>query len=142
MPDTGRDTYKREKAETFAKKWSNGTGKYCFTVNLDIIAQMLEEPGITITFNGFRYNEKNNISPSAYMRIRGPTVKRFSIQKYPTVNSTNELIKGILAENEVSMTGKKEALIEKLVKLATDRYKALSPVLDCFFTNNTYIKIP
>ena len=142
MPDTDADARKRDKAEAFARRWSNGTGKYCFTVSLDTIEQMLEEPDITITFDGFRYDDKNASRNEASLCIRGPTIGRFSVQRYPIESSTNEFIKEILTDYGVSMTGRKEALIEKLVKLATERYNALAPVLDRFFSDHTYIKVP
>ncbi len=142
MPDPEADPVKRRKAESFARRWSGGTGAWCFSATFDTIGKMLEEPKIKLTFDGFRYGEKSPSPPAACMSVRGPALKRFAVQCYPTEDSTNELVKDILGGHEISMTGRKEQLLEKLVALATQRYKALESNLDRFFTGHTFLKIP
>ena len=141
MPDPGADPVKRRKAENLARRWSGGTGAWCFSTSLDTIEKILGEPNIKLTFYGFSYGDKNAYRPSASMQVQGPPVGRFAVQRYPTVDSTNELVKGILTGHEISMTGRKEQLIGKLVTLAAERYKALEPILDRFFTGHSYLKI-
>lgn len=142
MPDPGANPVKRRKAESFARRWSGGTGAWCFNATLDAIGQMLEEPNVKLTFDGFRYGEKTPFPPSACMSLRGPAIKRFAVQKYPTEDSTNELVKEILGGHEISMSGRKEQLLGKLVTLVTERYKALESSLDRFFIGHSYLKIP
>lgn len=142
MPDPGQFADKRRKAEAFANRWGDGSTQFCFTVPIETIERMLNDPDITLTFEGYAYDDPATCRSPAYMSIRGPTISRFAVQRYPTVDTTNDIIKEILTENGVSMTGRKNHLLEKVVLLATSRYSALRSVFDTYFSRYRFIKIP
>ena len=95
-----------------------------------------------LTFEGYVYDDPATCRSPAYMSIRGPTINRFTVQRYPTVDTTNDIIKEILAAHGVRITGRKDQLINKLTTLATERYNALEPILDKHFTAQHYLKTP
>jgi len=140
MPDAGDDKRKRRMALEFAQRWSV-TGTFCFTVSLDIIAEMIETPGLQISFKGIRYKGSNDCQIPE-IKVNGSRVERYAVGRYPTFQSTNEKIKGILQAYGVSMTGKKEALIEKIAKLSVFLYSEFNDTLNEYFTTRKYIKIP
>lgn len=142
MPDPDRFADKRKKAEAFAKTWGDGSSQYCFTVPIETVERMLDDPDIMLTFEGYAYDDPATCRSPAYMSIRGPTINRFTVQRYPTVDTTNDIIKEILAAHGVSMTGRKDQLIDKLTTLATERYNALEPILDKHFAAQHYLKTP
>lgn len=142
MPDPDRFVDKRAKAEAFAKEWGDGSSQYCFTVAIETIERMLNDPNIKLTFEGYAYDDPATCRSPAYMSIRGPAIGRFAVQRYPTVETTNDTIKEILAEHGISMTGRKDHLIEKLGLLATSRYRALRSVFNTYFSRFRFIKIP
>jgi len=141
MPDIGKDGRKRRMAMEFAEKWSKNSDKYCFTVSLDTIAEMIEKPGIRISFEGIRYKGSNDCHIPD-IKANGQRVERYAVGRYPTMKNTNEEIKEILQAHGVSMTGKKEELLEKLAKLSVFLYSELNDTLNNYFKNREYIKIP
>jgi len=141
MPDIDNDERKRRMAREFAENWSNNTGKLCFTVSLDTIVDMIEKTDIRISFEGIRYTGSNDCH-IPYIKANGPILERYVVGKHPTFKSTNEEIKEILQKHGVSMTGKKEKLIDKLAKRSVFLYSELNDTLNNYFIPRKFVKIP
>ena len=131
----------RTKAKKISQKHQNTSGKYCFTTNIEKLQQIITDESFRITFPGLDYTnpqKKPNIPNS---KISKNEIKRYTIGKYITLRATGDTIKSILKSHEVSMTGTKEKLLEKLAKLAAKLYQEHKPEMDQYFKHNRFIKI-
>jgi len=73
--------------------------------------------------------------------VHGSQVQTFRIGGYPRQNATGELLKDILHQYDVPMTGNKEQLIQKLAALAAKKYLDRAPEMDRFFEKHRYIRM-
>lgn len=141
MPDIDDCDEQRLIAKKFARRWGNNSSKICFHVTLDKLAEMIKRSDISISFDGTRYKDEDCTDVSS-IRLNGVQVERYSVGRYLTSEDTNEAIKDLLRNHNVSMTGKKTELIKKMAGLVARLYNAYNASLDRHFQKQKYIKIP
>ena len=94
---------------------------------------MLEQEEYKISFPTLDYmNPRQPATSSA--QIADSKVPRFSVGKFITGKANGDSIKAILREHGVSMTGRKEELVEKLASLSARVYEKKEPELETYFS--------
>jgi len=141
MPDIDVCDEQRLIAKKFAKRWGNNSSRICFHVTLDKLAEMIKMSDISISFEGTRYKDEDCTDISS-IRLNGAQVERYSVGRYLTSEDTNEAIKDLLRNHNISMTGKKTDLVIKMAGLAARLYNAYNASLGGHFQKQKYIKIP
>jgi len=68
-------------------------------------------------------------------------ITAYGIPPFPGSKSTADVLKDILREYGVSMTGNKDALLRKLAQLASERYDNRRDELDGYFGENRFVRI-
>ena len=128
----------REQARQIAERWRHDKGRYCFTVNIETAERMIEKGNFQIGFPNLNYlaPKEAGTANAAFTEHR---VHTYSIGGYIRANASGEMIKEILKNHDVAMTGRKEELLEKLAKLAAKVYQEKKPELDDYFNQNHYI---
>lgn len=140
VPELNREQAKREVAKSVAAKWRIDAGRYCFTTDIPRLSEMLEQEGYKISFPTLDYmNPRGPARSSAQMAQS--KVPRFSVGKFLTGNANGDSIKAVLREHCVSMTGRKEELLEKLAALSTRVYEEKEPELDAYFWNHRFVRV-
>jgi len=128
----------REQARQIAERWRNDKGRYCFTVNIETAERMIEKGNFQIGFPNLNYlaPKEAGTANAAFTEHR---VHTYAIGGFIRANASGEMIKEMLKNHEVAMTGRKEELLEKLAKLAAKVYLEKEPELDDYFNHNHYI---
>lgn len=139
-PDLGNSLAKRPAAEEFAARWRTDDGRFVFRSTVDKLTEMLERGEGSPSFPSLNYAAKQS-APSATVEVEPSRVRAFHIGKYLTSKCSGEILREVLREYGVSMTGNKEALTAKLAALTADTYAKKLPELDYFFTENRYLRI-
>jgi len=131
----------RDQATQIAQAWRLHNGRYCFTVDVKTAERMLDQGAFRVSFPRLTYPlpEEGEFS-SAGLQIQA--IERFGIGRFVGTNSSGNVIKDILGRHNVSMTGRKEDLIEKLASLASSVYQDRLDELDSYFCQNLFIKMP
>jgi len=124
-PDIGRSALKRARAEAFAKQWREDNGRLCFTANIHRLAEMLDQ----------------RVAGRATAELAFGEIAAYGIPPFPGSKSTADVLKDILREYDVSMTGNKDALLRKLAQLASERYEKRRGELDAYFGENRFVRI-
>ncbi len=130
----------RETAQKIAQKWAGSEGKYCFTISIRLAEEMIESGSCQILFPGLNYIRESEVYAS-YAQIVEGYIPRFTIGGFVKAGAAGETIKDILRRHGVSMTGRKEELLEKLATLAASLYRQKSKELDGYFKGNRFIKV-
>lgn len=139
-PEVDRDQSKRELTRSIAERWRTDQGRYCFTTDIPRLSEMLEQEGYKISFPSLDYmNPKEPATSSAQMAQS--KVPRFSVGKFLTGNANGDSIKAVLRDHGVSMTGRKDELLEKLAALSTRVYEEKEPELDAYFGNHRFVRV-
>jgi len=131
----------RTRAKKIAQRHQNTGGKYCFTTNIEKLQQIITDESFRISFPGLDYTNPKKQPNIPNSKISKNEIKRYTIGKYITLIATGDTIKSILKSHDVSMTGTKEKLLEKLAKLAAKLYQEYKPEMDNYFRNNRFVKI-
>ena len=139
-PELGESSAKRQRAQEFAAKWGTDNGRLCFTTSIGRIEEMVEQNVVDPSFPSINYGGAET-SPTAGVVVEPGRVQAFHIGRYPRTGLTGELLKDILYNYKVSMTGNKEQLIQKLAALAGRKYRERLPELDEFFAQNRFIRM-
>jgi len=139
-PDLGESREKRPQAEAFAKRWRTDKGRLCFSTSTEKLVEMVERGIVEHSFPTLNY-EAEDKGPIAHVTVHGSQVQTFRIGGYPRQNATGELLKDILHQYDVPMTGNKEQLIQKLAALAAKKYLDRAPEMDRFFEKHRYIRM-
>ena len=139
-PELDAEPRRREKANAFALKWRKGSGRFCFDTDMDGLTRMLEDDSCSIMFPNLVYPGpiQGTMSGVGLTEFRIPC---FSIGKFLDTESTAESIRGALHVHGVSMTGRKEQLIEKLAGLSVKLYREWLPEMNAFFRGNGFIRM-
>ncbi len=140
-PVLTNDSEIRTKAKLIAEKWRQNQGRYCFTIDIQQLTEMLENDQFRINFPRLDYKQKREPAQST-AAIQNNEIPKYSIGGYPTFRCSGDTIKGILRNHNVSMTGTKDQLLEKLAKLSVKLYQKHKPEISRYFINNHFIKIP
>ena len=139
-PEIGKSESKRRKAREFAQKWRMDEGRLCFSTNLDRLSQMLEQRVVTPSFPTLNYTSDYR-GPVATAEVMENRVSAFFIGGFYDRKSNGDVLKDILREYGVSMTGNKEALVRKLAELAAREYAERRPEMDAFFSEHRFVRI-
>ena len=140
-PDIGDTIAKRKVAQKFASKWRTDDGRLRFMTNTERLIEMVEGKVVEPTFPSLNYNSEQH-PPEAYAVVDASHVKAFHIGRYPKERgSTSEQLKDILHQYEVSMSGNKEQLVQKLASLAAKKYQERLPEMDRFFSRHRFIRM-
>jgi hypothetical protein len=102
---------------------------------------MLEQRNCQISFPTLDYIHQKE-GYISYANISVSKVKLYSIEGYMTHCASCDTIKDALRKYDVSMTGRKEDLVEKFANLCVNVYEQKEPEIDNYFTNNRFVRVP
>jgi hypothetical protein len=140
QPELDADIVKRNKALELASKWRTDKGRYCFSTDISSLSKMVEQDDCSILFSTLDYlDEKTGYI--SYSEIQHSEIRLFAVENHIDCISSNNVIKNVLQNYGVSMTGRKEELLDKLVNLAVEMYQKLKAELDRYFINHKFIRI-
>ena len=140
IPNLERDLDERKKALAIASRWRTDTGRYCFNTDIARLGQMVEEQKCEVTFPSLDYMRAPDVVESRCEFI--PTkIQRYRVGDYLTWSASTGCIKAILRTHKVSMTGRKEELLDKLADLCVKVYRRHQTELDSFFSKNRFIRV-
>ncbi|HQH53507.1 MAG TPA: hypothetical protein PKY01_13855 [Candidatus Hydrogenedentes bacterium] len=139
-PEIGKSDAKRSKARDFAEQWRMDDGRLCFSTSLDRLSQMVEQRTVTPSFPTLNYTCDYQ-GPVATAEVTENRVSAFFIGGFYNAKSNGEVLKEILREYGVSMTGNKDALLRKLAELAARKYAEWEPKMDAFFSEHRFVRI-
>jgi len=140
VPELNREQAKRELAKLVAAQWRTDGGRYCFTTDVPRFSEMLDKEGYKISFAALDYMKPREPAISS-AEMAQSKVMRFSVGKFLTGNANGDSIKAILREHGVSMTGRKEELVDKLAGLAARLYEENEPELDVYFSKHSFVRV-
>lgn len=101
---------------------------------------MIEDEQYSVLFPSLDYlhprDGHSSCAQVAYLRV-----PIYAPGKYLTDIGSNEMIKDVLREHKVSMSGRKEQLVEKLAKLSVKVYEKYKAELDVYFRQHRFIRV-
>jgi hypothetical protein len=137
----------RTLAASIAKKYGGNTGKYCFTLSIDDYEKLIDGHELSISFSSVPFRgdpEKEALvrSSSSIKNSSVPTYSVFSSRRFSwRYNAvSNKSIQTVLSHYGISMTGRKEELVDKLANLCAKMYNEKKDEMDKYFTANKFIK--
>jgi hypothetical protein len=139
-PDIGETRAKRKHAETFAERWRTDDGRLCFTATTEKLVEMVESDAVQPSFPTLNYNSTIP-GPTAGGMVDSSLVTVFHIGRHIHAGVSGDQLKDLLHQYEVSMTGNKDQLIQKLATLAAAKYRERLPEMDRFFSGNRFIRL-
>jgi len=101
---------------------------------------MVEQHGFVISFPSLNYTNPQE-GATSHAKLTESRVPRYSVGKHLTTRNTAQAIKSVLGAHGVSMTGRKEQLLDKLAQLSAKVYEEHEPELDDFFTKRRFIRV-
>jgi len=139
-PDIGDAHAKRKHDQEFAAKWRTDEGRLCFTTTTERLVEMVDRQIVEPSFPSLNYNSAEH-APTAGAVVDSSHVKAFHIGRYAQAGTTGDQLKDILHQYEVSMTGNKEQLLQKLAALAASKYRERLPEMERFFSKNRFVRM-
>ena len=136
LTGTGRD---REGARQIAARWGDGRARYCFSMGLDPLCELVEAHGAQIDFASLSYTG-NSAPPSPQARVSDTCVTPFTPGAPLTVDDTAETLRDVLAAYGARRSGNKARLAHNLAGLCAQVYRQHEPALDRFFTKQRFIR--
>ncbi len=131
---------KRDMAQKIASRWRDDNGRYCFSAHISRVSEMIEQEGFGISFPTLHYeNPRGQAISSA--SLAESAVQLFCAGFYLTCWASNDEIRAVLRNHGLSMTGRKEELLEKLASLAARIYEEKEHELDGYFSTNRFIRV-
>jgi len=140
VPELEQTTSKRVAAKEIAGRWRTDNGRYCFTTDISRLAEMVEKGGFEISFPSLDYMDSTEPSTSS-AEVAVSKVERFSVGRFLTTNAPGNRLKAVLREHGISMTGRKEQLLEKLAQLSVKLYQENERELDAFFGSHRFLRV-
>ncbi|MFH1373237.1 MAG: hypothetical protein ABII79_05535 [bacterium] len=140
IPNLNHDPAVRYAAQSLADKWRINQGRYCFTTNMTKLCRMLQTGLFCIGFPGVNYTHKQEPGASS-ATVYKARIESYAIGGYLNSRDTGDRIKTVLRNHNVSMTGTKDKLLEKLAKLATTQYEKHEAEMTQHFKCNRFIKV-
>jgi len=138
VPELSKEIDKRQLAKTIATQWRIDNGRYCFTTDIEHLSQMITQENYEITFPNLEYMHPQKSSNSE-AQIQETRVNINVVGSIITVDHSVESIKRVLQNHGISMTGRKEELLEKLAQLSTKLYEESEPELNQYFKKHKFI---
>jgi hypothetical protein len=139
-PDLGNSLGKRQAAAEFARRWRIDSGALVFQTTLDRLAEIIERGEGSPSFPSLNYASKG-YTPVALVEVKASRVQAFYIGGFLTSRCNGDILRDVLREYGVSMTGNKDDLVGKLAKLAAEQYGQALPKLNRFFVKRQFIRI-
>jgi hypothetical protein len=139
IPELNGRAAKRDMAKDVAASWGGSGERYCFSVDVQNLEEMLQRPGCRAIFPSLNYSKPSGRRLSR-ARIAKSRSRRFAVEGYLTDAAPGNAIKQVLRNHGVSMTGRKDQLAEKLAKLSAKVYIQRKPELDLFFRERRFIR--
>jgi hypothetical protein len=139
-PDIADAKAKRVHIQEFAAQWRTDEGRLCFTTTTERLVEMVERKAVEPSFPSLNYNSAEQ-GPTAGAVVDSSHVKAFHIGGYARAGTTGDQLKDILRQYEVSMTGNKEQLLQKLATLAATKYRERLPEMDRFFARHRFVRM-
>jgi hypothetical protein len=133
-PDLGSGNAARVSARAFAERWRTDHGRLVFRTSIERIGAMVAGNEAIPSFPRLQYTHK--VSGHATAELAAGRVDAFHIGGYPTDKLNGAQIREILRAYGVSMTGTKDALVDKLATLTARTYAEKEPFLDAYFRSN------
>ncbi len=131
---------KRAMAQQIASRWRDDNGRYCFSAHISKLNEMVEQEGFGISFPTLHYEKPREQKISSATVVES-TVQLFCAGFYLTCWASNHEIRAVLRNHGVSMTGRKEELLDKLAHLAARIYEEKEHELDEYFSTNRFIRV-
>ena len=139
-PDIGDAKAKRVHVQEFAAQWRTDDGRLCFTTTTEKLVEMVERQIVEPSFPSLNYNSAVE-GPTACAVVDSSYIKAFHVGRYARAGTTGEQLKDILHQYEVSMTGNKDQLLQKLAALAASKYRERLPEMDRFFSRHRFVRM-
>lgn len=140
IPELNEDNEKRAVAKAYAEKWREDQGRYCFITSIEKLSRMIKASKTFIDFPSLNY--QSEVTPvSSFAKIKETQIPCFAVGSFITVSSPIKDIKKVLRKYGISMTGRKDQLLQKLAKLAIKLYIQKEPEMSAYFTHHRFIKV-
>lgn len=139
-PNVGASRDAREDAQEFASRWRRDMGTLCFSVRTQDVVDMVDSESASASFPRLRYT-LGQYSPTVVGQVAKAKVPLYVLGTIPNQSWSRERLKSILREYGVPITGVKMVLVERLAKLADSEYCAQRLILDCFFSENRFVRV-
>ena len=140
MPDIEGKEERRPLARQIASKWGEGSGRYCFSVGIGYLDQMLGTGDFGILFPSLTY--RNDMSKHSSIRLKGEEIPKYSIGKHVSSRSTGNEIREVFRAFDISQAGRKEDLLKRLIRHVAEVYNLKRFELDEYFSKRRFIYIP
>jgi len=140
VPVLTRNERARFLAKQVAAQWRTDNGIFCFTTDIPQLTAMVEQHGYKIRFPSLNYTNPQD-GPTSDAKVAESELPRYSVAGYLTTRNTGDSIKAALREHSVSMTGRKELLVEKLADLSAEVYEEHESEMDRYFSTHRFIRV-
>jgi hypothetical protein len=138
LPEKGGE---REAAKAIARDWRVGNGKFRFFTPIEKVEEMLQDERCEISFPSINYLRSVLPVPPQGV-ITEEHIPSFGTGKVLTQSLPNRSLRHVLRRRGMSMTGRKNELLEKVAVVLCDRYNEMLPSLDEHFRKQKYLRIP
>ena len=139
IPDLSDGSGERALARQTADRWSDGRQRYCFSLGLDDLCDMVEGREADIAFPSLNYVEPVP-SPTSQARVCEVRVAQYQVTAPVSIHDTAERIRLLLGDHGVSRQGNKAALVQKLAALSARIYGEREGKLDGYFRDHRFIR--
>jgi len=140
LPDLKGSFHARKIAQIVAFERAMDDGRYCFTIDIPSLADLIEGRDVGIRFPKLNYGGESHGGVSTAM-VSKSRVDRFSLGAFAKANDSGGYIKSILRSHAISMTGNKEKLVGKLAKLSAELYQEHESEMGAYFRANRFVRI-
>jgi hypothetical protein len=131
----------RDQAKKLAQRWRLDNGQYCFTIDIGTAERMLAEGNFKMLFPRLNYIQEEK-EESSTAGLTNHSTEKFEIGRFIRSTAPGNIVKDILRKHNVSMTGRKDDLMEKLAQLSVRVYREREKELDDYFEQHHFLKIP
>ena len=131
----------RTLAKRFASLWRIDDGRYCFTTDIARVSRMIQESTVKISFTSLNYLKPEEGGTSS-ASITKSKVDRYSLGGFVNCEAACGELRDLLRQHNVSMSGRKGKLLEKLAELSVKIYKERVKELDAYFSEHRFVKVP
>ena len=140
VPVLDKAPSQRSAAGAIASSWRIDNGRYCFITDIPGVTKMIEEKGTDISFPSLNYMEpRQPLNSSA--QITDSKIPRYAVGGFLSARGSAAEMRGVLRTHNLSMTGRKEDLLDKLAKFSVRLYEEKVRELREYFSMNRFIRI-
>ena len=139
IPDLKEGAGERALARQTADRWSDGRQRYCFSLGLDDLCDMVEGREADIAFPSLNYVEPVQ-PPVSQARVCEVRVAQYQVTAPVSIHDTAERIRQLLGDYGVSRQGNKAALAQRLATLSARVYGEHEGELNEYFRDHRFIR--